>query len=152
MDDIHIFLVHAIQLEFEAARRYEDLRASMLTAGNTEAAAFFAQMAEYSRLHLKDAMRRGGFRDLPRVAPHEWQWPEGVSPEQAAWAGVDGFIDTAGALQLALDGEERSHLFYAAVAATTIDPEVRRMAHEFAQEEAEHVAELERLISRQAAA
>ena len=151
MDNIELFLAHAIQLEFEAARRYEDLRAAMLTAGNTEAEAFFKQMAEYSRLHLQDALRRGGFREIPKLAPEEWQWPEGVSPEQAAWAGVDGFIDADTAFRLALDGEERSHLFYAAITASTTDPEVRRMAREFAEEEAEHVRELEQLMARKAA-
>jgi rubrerythrin len=151
MDDINLFLAHAIQLEFEAARRYEDLKASMHTIGNKEAEAFFARMAEFSRLHLKDAMRRGGYREIPKLAAHEWQWPDGVSPEQAAWAGVDGFIDARTAYRLALDGEERSQLFYAAIVAGTTDPEVRRMAREFAQEEQEHVAELEQIMARQAA-
>ena len=126
-------------------------RAAMLTAGNTEAEAFFKQMAEYSRLHLQDALRRGGFREIPKLAPEEWQWPEGVSPEQAAWAGVDGSIDADTAFRLALDGEERSHLSYAAIVASTTDPEVRRMAREFAEEEAEHVRELEQLMARKAA-
>jgi rubrerythrin len=151
MEDINLFLAHAIQLEYEAARRYEDLKATMQTAGNQEAAAFFAKMAEYSRLHLKDAMQRGGFHEIPKLEAHEWQWPEGVSPEQAAWAGVDGFIDAQTAFQLALDGEERSQLFYSAIVSATSDPEVRRMAREFAQEEAEHVAELEKLMARRAA-
>ncbi|MEY4766232.1 MAG: hypothetical protein RI907_2905 [Pseudomonadota bacterium] len=151
MDNIELFLAHAIQLEFEAARRYEDLRAAMLTAGNAEAEAFFKRMAEYSRLHLQEALRRGGFREIPKLEADEWQWPDGVSPEQAAWAGVDGFIDAPTAFQLALDGEERSHLFYAAIGAQTTDPEVRRMAREFAQEEAEHVSELERLMARKVA-
>jgi rubrerythrin len=151
MDDIGLFLAHAIQLEFEAARRYEDLKQAMQTAGNKEASAFFAKMAEFSRLHLQDAMQRGGFRDIPKVPENEWQWPDGVSPEQAAWAGVDGLIDEATAYQLALDGEERSQLFYAAIVANTSDPEVRRMAREFAQEEAEHVRDLERLMARKAA-
>lgn len=151
MDDVNLFLAHAIQLEFDAARRYEDLKVSMQTIGNHEAEAFFAKMAEFSRLHLKDAMRRGGFRDIPQLAAHEWQWPEGVSPEQAAWAGVDGFVDEGTAYRLALDGEERSLLFYAAIVAGTRDHEVRRMAKTFADEESEHVAELERIIARHAA-
>ncbi len=151
MDNIEFFLAHAIQLEFEAARRYEDLRAAMQTAGNSEAEAFFKRMAEYSRLHLQEALRRGGFREIPKLAADEWQWPEGVSPEQAAWTGVDGFIDADTAFRLALDGEERSQLFYAAIVAATTDPEVRRMAREFAEEEAEHVRELELLMARKAA-
>lgn len=151
MESIEHFLAHAIQLEFEAARRYEELRAFMRTAGNKEAEAFFAQMAEYARTHLQDAMRRGGFRDIPKLSPDQWLWPEGVSPEQAAWAGLDAMIDEASAYRLALDGEERSHLFYSAIASSTQDPEIRRMAKEFATEEAEHVRELEALMARKAA-
>ena len=151
MDDVNLFLAHAIQLEFDAVRRYEDLKVSMRTAGNKEAEAFFGKMAEFSRLHLKDALRRGGFHDIPKLADSEWQWPEGVSPEQAAWAGVDGFIDELTAYHLALDGEERSLLFYSAIVANTSDYEVRRMAKSFAEEESEHVVELERIIARLAA-
>ena len=151
MNDIQVFLAHAIQLEYEAARRYEDLKAAMTTDGNTEAAAFFARMAEYSRRHLKDAMARGGFHDIPHLKADEWEWPDGVSPEQAAWAGVDGLIDVPTAMRLALDGEERSQLFYAAIVAATTDPQVRQMAREFATEEAEHVAELEQILRKLAA-
>ena len=57
-------------------------------------------------------------------------------------------IDTRNALELALDGERRGHAFYAGIASTTEDPEVRAMAQEFAAEEAEHVAELEKWIGR----
>jgi rubrerythrin len=64
---------------------------------------------------------------------------------------VDGFVDAPTAYRLALDGEERSQLFYAAIVTLTTDPEVRRMAREFATEEAEHVAELEKLMARLAA-
>jgi len=151
MNDIKVFLVHAIQLEYEAARRYEELKSAMTTYGNKEAASFFARMAEFSRMHLKDAMARGGFHELPKLADDEWEWPEGVSPEQAAWAGIDGLIDVPTAMRLALDGEERSQLFYAAIMTSTTDPEVRRMAREFAAEEAEHVTELEQLMRKLAA-
>jgi len=151
MNDIKVFLAHAIQLEYEAARRYEELKAAMTTYGNKEAATFFGRMAEFSRMHLKDAMKRGGFHDLPKLADDEWEWPDGVSPEQAAWAGMDGLTDVPTAMRLALDGEERSQLFYAAIVAATTDPEVRRMAKEFAAEEAEHVAELEQLMRKLAA-
>lgn len=151
MDDVKVFLAHAIQLEREAARRYEELTAAMATAGNREVAQFFRQMAEFSRLHLKDAMKRGGFQDIPNLAPSQWQWPDGTSPEAAAWEGIDNLIDVDAALALALDGEERGHAFYAAIAETTQDAEVRHMAKEFAAEEAEHVAELRKWISRHAA-
>ena len=145
--DIRNFLAHAVQLESEAARRYEELSAAMGTEGNAELKAFFGRMAHYSRLHLADAKARGGFRELPVLAPHEFQWPDGISPEMAGWAGVDAQMSPRAALELALDGERSGHAYYAAVAATTSDSELRAIAGEFADEEADHVRQLEQLLA-----
>jgi rubrerythrin len=145
--DVADFLVHAIQLEREAARRYEELAAAMGTEGNRELRAFFARMAHYSRLHLAQAMARGGFRELPTLTPDEFQWPDGVAPETARWAGVDAQMSPLAALELALDGERSGQAYYAAVAATTADAELRGIAGEFAEEEADHVRQLERLLA-----
>ena len=146
MNDVERFLAHAIQLEREAARRYEELAAAMGTEGNRELKAFFGRMAHYSRLHLAQAAERGGFRELPVLAPDEFEWPDGTSPETAGWAGVDAQMDARAALELALDGERSGHAYYAAMAATTSDAELRAIAAEFASEEAEHVFELEKLL------
>jgi len=148
MIDVRAFLTHAVQLEREAARRYEELSAAMRTEGNRELETFFAKMAHFSRLHLAQATARGGFRDLPTLAPHEFEWPDGVSPETAGWAGVDAQMSPRAALELALAGERSGHAYYAAVAATTNDAELRAIASEFATEEADHVRELESLIAR----
>lgn len=145
--DVNTFLAHAIQLEREAARRYEELSAALATDGNADLKAFFALMARYSRLHLAEAMARGGFREIPVIAPQDFQWPDGVSPEVADWAGVDALLDAPAALALAMDSERRGHAWYAAVAASTIDPELRALAAEFAEEEADHLRQLEALIA-----
>lgn len=147
MNDVERFLAHAIQLEREAARRYEELAAAMQTDGNAELKTFFARMAHFSRLHLADAVARGGFRDLPQLSDSDYDWPEGTSPETADWVGVDAQMDAGDALQLALASERRGHAYYAAIAATTQDAELRAIAGEFADEEAQHVTELQRLIA-----
>lgn len=148
MNDIHLFLRHAIELEREAARRYEELTEAMKTLGNREIEDFFRKMATFSRHHLADAVERGGFRHLAKLPPIEFQWPDGVSPEQFSWVGVDGFLGIDHALKLALDSERNGHEFYATVAATSTNPRVQSMASEFAAEEAEHVAELEKWIAQ----
>ncbi|MBI1174011.1 MAG: rubrerythrin [Sideroxydans sp.] len=151
MDDINVFLAHAVELEREAARRYEELAESMHADRNLEVEKFFRQMAAYSRKHLALAMERGGFHRLPALAAEEYSWPDGVSPEQFEWIGVDSMMDVHSALTLALDGERRGHAFYAGIAGTSGDPEVQAMAREFAAEESEHVAVLEKWITRYAA-
>lgn len=150
MEDINLFLAHAVELEREAARRYEELADSMRTDGNAAVEKFFRKMAMFSRKHLALAIERGGFRHVQALGTEEYQWPDGISPEQFDWIGVDCMIDANHALELALDGERRGHAFYADVAAATGDPEVRAMAQEFAAEEAEHVVELEKWIGRYA--
>jgi rubrerythrin len=104
-------------------------------------------MAYYSRKHLAEAQARGGFRELPALAADDYEWPEGTSPETAEWAGVDAQMAAIDALHLALASERRGHAYYAAIAATTNDRELRGIAGEFADEEAQHVAELEKLIA-----
>jgi len=56
------------------------------------------------------------------------------------------------ALSLALASEENGYAFYHNIATTTTDVEVRTMAEEFAEEEAEHVAELKKWVKRYEAA
>ena len=147
MNNVERFLVHAIQLEREAARRYEELSASMVTDGNRELQSFFGRMAFYSRKHLAEAQARGGFRDLPALQAHEYEWPDGTAPETAGWEGVDALMSPSEALNLALVSERRGHAYYATIAATSGDPEVRVLAQQFAVEEAAHVMELEKRVA-----
>lgn len=144
--NVETFLAHAIALEREAARRYEELAAAMSTDGNAELREFFKQMAHYSRMHLNEAVSKAGFRTIPMLAPEEFEWPDGTAPETADWEGVDALLDRRGALELALRSEHRGHAFYASVSASTIDPELRGLAAEFAEEEADHVRQLEKLL------
>ena len=150
MNDVNLFLSHAIQLERDAARRFEDLMHAMQSAGNWEVEQLFKRLGEFSRRHLESAMARGGFRDLPQLHPKEFVWPAGVSPEAVGWSGVDSSVDVLGALELALAGERSGRDYYVAVAQSTRDPEVAQLARAFAVEESQHVAELERWITRQA--
>jgi rubrerythrin len=55
------------------------------------------------------------------------------------------------ALKAALQGERRGYEFYYAVAGTTADPELRKLAKEFVREEAEHVDTLKLWIAAEAA-
>jgi rubrerythrin len=151
MDDVNVLLRHAIQLERDAARRYEDLAHSMRSFGNVEVERLFRKLGDLSRRHLALAVSRSGFHDLPEMKPEDFQWPDGITPEAAGWRGVDGALDVLAALELALEGEESGYAYYAAVANTAKDPEVITLAGSFAEEEEQHVAELKRWIERASA-
>jgi hypothetical protein len=137
---------HAIELEREAARRYEELAAAMRTEGNRELQAFFTAWRTTRGCTWPRRATAAGFATCRSCVP-QFEWPDGTAPETAGWAGVDALMEPRAALELALSGERRGHAYYAAMAATTSDPEVRRIAGEFAREEAQHVCELEKLLA-----
>ena len=148
MDSIRKFLAHAVRMEAEAARRFDELAELMATHGNAEVEAVFRQLADFSRLHLKEAMERAGFRHITDLPDGGYDWPNGESPESAPWWGVDGMMDVHTALDLALVSERSSLAYYQSVAQDTNDPRVKLMAEEFAEEEAEHVEQLKRMIAQ----
>lgn len=151
MKSVEEFLVYAARLEQEAALRFDELADVAASFANQEVATFFRQMAHFSRLHLDEARKRGGFHDLPEIATGQFQWPDDESPEAAAIWGADPNMDVHQAMALALEAEQRGLAFYADVMAATDDPEIRAMAREFVEEEAEHVVAIERWITRLAA-
>jgi len=144
MQTIEQFLAYAVKLEEEASLRFGQLADSMQSCGNVEVSKLFRRLADYSRMHLADARARSGFRDIPVLQPNEFVWPDVESPETAAIWAADPFIGREQALEVALAAETASRDYYRHILETTDDPEIRTMAQEFADEEAQHVAELQK--------
>lgn len=149
MNDVQAFLVHAIRLESAAAQRSDELADAMQTWGNRDVEGFFRTMAEYSRRHLQEAMERAGYTQLGELPADSYDWPDGVDPESPDWWGVDGLMGIEQAIENALEGEKRGLAWYESVAAAATNMKLKRLAEEFAAEEREHVAELERLLQKQ---
>jgi rubrerythrin len=146
MENVEEFLAHAIQLEREAADRFDQLADAMETSGNAPVAKLFRQLGEYSRMHLADARERSGFRKLPDLGPGDFSWPDSESPETAAIWAADPLIGPEEALETALAAEMAGLEYYAGVLDTATDPEIVAFAKEFVEEEQGHVAELKRWI------
>lgn len=147
VDSVETFLAYSIKLEEEAALRFGQLADAMNTAGNREVAQLFRRLAHYSRLHLNEARARAGFRRIPRIEPGEFHWPDLESPEAAAIWSADPLIGREQALEVALAAEQAGYAYYSGILATTQDPQIRAFAKEFAEEESQHVAELERWLA-----
>lgn len=144
------FLAHSIAMENEAADRYDELADVMEVHNNLEVASLFRQMSEFSRLHAVSVQKRAEKYTLPRLKSWDYRWN---SPEPAEVGSADGthyMMKAWHALQFALANERRGHDFYAHEAREADDPEVKRLATEMAEEEAEHVTELERWVARTA--
>ena len=147
MQSVEEFLAYAIKLESEAATRFGQLADAMEQCGNREVSKLFRRLSDYSRLHLADAQARSGFRAIPDMKADDFVWPDLESPETAAIWGADPSIGRDQALEIALDAETASQVYYQSVFDTTIDPEIKILAKEFAEEESEHVAELQKWIA-----
>ena len=149
IDDVALFLAHAVRLEADAAETYERLALQMEARANVSVAALFHQFAGYCRQHLAEARalatrEAGGVLELK---PEEYRWPDGHSPETPRPADLQR-LTVRGALEVALDTERSACDFYSAVAGQTRSDEVQELAQEFAEEEAGHVEALERWLAR----
>ena len=147
MDSVEEFLAYAIKLEEDAALRFGQLAEAMATGGNVEVGKLFRRLSDYSRLHLKDARERAGFRNLPQMLTADYQWPDIESPEVAAIWATDPLIGREQALGVALEAECAGLAYYQKILDSTNDPEIKAMAMEFVAEEKEHVAELQRWLA-----
>ncbi|MBX3605904.1 MAG: 2Fe-2S iron-sulfur cluster binding domain-containing protein [Piscinibacter sp.] len=146
------FLSFAVALEEDAAQHYEQLAAGMKACGNDDVAMLFTQLAGYSRLHLKEAQSKCQRFDAQVSLPAKTAWPDNATPERTSlWEG-DPALKRLDALKAALQGERRGYEFYYAIAHTTKDEEIRRVAREFVKEEAEHVEKLKQWIEQEEAA
>lgn len=141
------FLAHAIALENEAADRYEELADIMEVHNNPEVAGLFRQMSEFSRMHALSVRRVAQDHVLPKLKSWEYRWNAPEPPEVGDYTGSHYLMTPYHALDFALANEKRGLEFYARCAKDTDDAEVRRLAQEFADEEAEHVETLERWLN-----
>lgn len=151
MDSVEEFLAHAVRLERDAADRFGQLADAMQASGNASVAKLFRQLSEYSRMHMAEAQARSGFRDIPKLNPTDFVWPDLESPETAAIWAADPLIGRGEALEIAMQAELAGLRYYEAVRDMTDDPEIRTLAKAFVEEEAEHVAALEKWIAAHAA-
>ena len=155
MSEVEQFLAQAIRLERDSALRYDELADAISGHGQAEVVAFFRQQAVYSRRHLAEVETHlskrepwDGVEAEKDGDPKLYAFIDGESPEATAVWAADGFISVADAMALALEAEEKGHKFYASVAVSSKDPEVRTHAEHFAEEEAGHVKALKELIAR----
>jgi 2-oxoglutarate ferredoxin oxidoreductase subunit beta len=148
MNDKGEFLAHALALENEAAERYDELADSMDQHNNAEVAELFRKLAEYSRKHAAEVFERVGNIKVPHLAPWEYQWPGSESPETGSIGSSHYLMTAYHALTLALHNETRGHDYYANVAAKSKNAEVRALADEMAEEEAEHISTLMEWLPR----
>lgn len=151
IDSLEVLLAHALMIEVEAEERYQLLASQMEVHNNPELAGIFRKLADIEGRHADELRRRTAEMDLPKLAPWQYQWPDLESPEAPDLGAAHYMMTPWHALQLALQAEQRAFQFFEGLARKTADKEVRKLAEEFAEEEAEHVRLVEELLAKQRA-
>jgi len=146
--NLDVFLTYSIALEEEAADRHDELADMLDVHNNPGVAATFRKLAHYSRLHAQEIRDHSKGRNLPVIAPWDFCWEDMEGPETADPGSVNYLMNTAHALKIAMGNEQRAHDFYYEISQHSQDPEVRKMAAEFAQEESEHLELLKMWMDR----
>ena len=139
------FLAHAVAMERESAERYLELADMMETYNNTQVSALFREMHRYSVMHYNSVLQKAGDVELPVIKSWQYRWtaPPEMTDEDAFNRELDAFT----ALQYAHENELRAMNYYQSVAQESADAEVQRLAGEFAVEEQEHAAALDKWIA-----
>ncbi len=140
------FLAHAIALEHEAAERYLELADMMEAHRNDDVSALFRDMVRYSRLHHDSIVERARGVALPTLRSWQYRWTH--PPEAGGEEAFDYALDAYSALIYARENEARALDYYATVGQQSSEPEVKRLAAEFAAEETEHVEALDDWLTR----
>jgi rubrerythrin len=138
------FLAHAVALEQEAAERYLELADMMEAHRNDAVSTVFRSMTRFSQMHCDAIKLRIGTTKLPQLKSWEFRWRS--PPEVGGEEGFDYLIEAYNALKYARENEVRAMQYYRSVAEESTDAEVKRLAREFAHEETEHVAALDKWI------
>ena len=139
------FLAHAVALEEEAAERYLELADMMEAHHNDGVASVFRDMSRFSQMHRDDIKARIGSVELPALKAGQYRWR--TPPEVGGEEGFDYMLEPYHALKYARENEVRAEQYYRSAAVQAQDAELRRLATEFADEEKEHVAALDKWIA-----
>ena len=144
---IEELLLHALVMEREALQRYEWLARMMEVVGNAKVAKIFAKMSKIEAKHVARIEEQIADRALPILTPSEYRWRGPESPENADSSRVYHLMTPTEAMSLALDCEKHAFNFFDDVVDDSTDEDVREMAAEFAVEEKEHVAWVQKWLA-----
>jgi rubrerythrin len=133
------FMAQALQMELEAAQRYNEFADMMESHNNREVAELFRKMAVIEGKHADQIMAEMHWQQAPAPLTPMPVFEGFEAPETAAGDELHYLMQPWHVLQLALANEERAERFFAQLASIATVASVRQAALELQQEEAEHV-------------
>ena len=133
---LEAFMAQALQMELDAAQRYNEFADMMEVHNNPEVVAWFRKMAVIEGKHAAQIMAQMGWSAVPANAPRlaGFEAVEGAAVDELHYLMQPWHV-----LQLALAGEERAERFFAQMARETSVDAIRLAATALQQEERDHV-------------
>ena len=141
-------LTIAYRIETDAVERYTLLAEQMESHNNPELVAVFRDLARAEAIHAEEIRQQAQSIDVVELARQLGPWMEGESPEEADLGTAHYLMTPWHALQMALAGEQHALAYFKSVVESTSDLRIKQMAEEFAEEEAEHVNLVHRLLRK----
>jgi len=145
-ESLRAFLAHALEMETEAGERYQELAEAMGLHNNPEVAEFFSTMAAEASVHIALVKQHADGQTLPILKAWEFDWPDVEAPESTSYESTHYRMTKRQAMQLALANEKAAEQYYRQLARETIDDQTQNLAAQFAEEERQHAAGLERAL------
>jgi rubrerythrin len=133
-------LAQAYQIEIEAVERYKMLADQMEVHNNSELEQLFRKLAYHEGQHAEEIRKQMADADVPELKLGEFRWAGPDSPEAVDLGEIHYMMSPWHALQLALRAEQQAFAFFDEFRRSASDPDIKRLADEFAEEEEEHVA------------
>ncbi len=142
VEGIADFYAHALAIECQAIIRYKEL-ADQLEGGNRPVAELFRWLSDKEAEHAQNVARRAAGIALPELKPSEYEWRDAHSPEADASFAIHPLMTPRDALEIALRNEQRARDYFRHSAHRAAAHDMRRLAGEMANEEEEHIAQIE---------
>lgn len=137
--DMNTFLAYAITMEEEASEKYDELAEALETHDISDVANTFHTLARLGRRHAEEIISLARGLELPNIEPWDFGWEDTESAEATSLDAMRYLQNSSHALNIAVDNEQRAYDFYYRVSQDTENPEIRKLAEEFAKEEQEHL-------------
>jgi rubrerythrin len=133
------FMAQALQMELDAAQRYNEFADMMDVHNNPDVGAWFRKMAAVEGKHADHIMAQMGWSEVPTRFANAAALVGMDEVEAAASDELHYLMQPWHVLQLALAGEERAERFFAQMARAATNESVRQAAFALQQEEHDHV-------------
>lgn len=143
------FYARAMAIERAAAERYREFARQMASWGNVRTAELFLRLAHFEAQHAERLSESIAGMGLSSRSRGRLSRAEALASEVPNYEFLYRRVLPQHALLMALASERRAKAFFERERANSADPEIRKLAAEFAQEEAEHIAWLEEALEKE---